>query len=143
VQAAGEQPDRVHRGDRHVPRQPGWPPAGLMLAATVGIALVAGAAAAINCLVERTIDARMARTRARPLPGPDQPRRDPRPRLPHRRRRAVAAAHGGQSAHHVAHAGHLPGLRHRHTVILKPATPMNIVIGGASGRCRRCSAGPR
>jgi protoheme IX farnesyltransferase len=30
-----------------------------------------------------------------------------------------------------------------HTVILKPATPMNIVIGGASGRCRRCSAGPR
>jgi protoheme IX farnesyltransferase len=47
---------------------PGWPPAGLMLAATVGIALVAGAAAAINCLVERTIDARMARTRGRPCP---------------------------------------------------------------------------
>ncbi|HQE40784.1 MAG TPA: UbiA family prenyltransferase, partial [Zoogloea sp.] len=47
---------------------PGWPPLGPMLAATVGIALVAGAAAAINCLVERTIDARMARTRGRALP---------------------------------------------------------------------------
>jgi len=49
---------------------PGWPPLGRLLAATLGIALVAGAAAAINCLVERTIDARMARTRARPLASP-------------------------------------------------------------------------
>ena len=46
--------------------QPGWPPAGLMLGATVGIALVAGAAAAFNCLVEQHIDARMARTAWRP-----------------------------------------------------------------------------
>jgi protoheme IX farnesyltransferase len=36
--------------------------------ATAGIALVAGAAAAINCLVEQKIDARMSRTRRRPLP---------------------------------------------------------------------------
>src|SRR5258706_7034778 len=35
--------------------------------ATFGIALVAGAAAAVNCLVEQRIDAVMARTRARPL----------------------------------------------------------------------------
>ena len=34
----------------------------------LGIALVAGAAAAINCLLERNIDALMPRTRARPLP---------------------------------------------------------------------------
>ena len=40
----------------------------LALAATVGIALVAGAAAAINCLVEQKIDARMQRTSWRPLP---------------------------------------------------------------------------
>ena len=39
-----------------------------LLAGTVGIALVAGAAAVINCLVEQKIDAVMARTRARPLP---------------------------------------------------------------------------
>jgi protoheme IX farnesyltransferase len=29
-----------------------------------------------------------------------------------------------------------------YTVVLKPATPQNIVIGGASGPCRRCWAGP-
>src|SRR6185369_3858939 len=47
---------------------PGLPRAGIVLCATVGIALVAGAAAAINCLVEQKIDARMMRTRRRPLP---------------------------------------------------------------------------
>jgi protoheme IX farnesyltransferase len=30
-----------------------------------------------------------------------------------------------------------------YTVLLKPLTPQNIVIGGASARCRRSSAGPR
>ena len=40
----------------------------LALSATVGVALVAGSAAALNCLVEQKIDAVMARTRARPLP---------------------------------------------------------------------------
>src|SRR5258705_4576089 len=34
----------------------------------IGIALVAGAAAATNCLLEQRLDALMARTRARPLP---------------------------------------------------------------------------
>ncbi len=47
---------------------PGLPPAGIVVAATLGIALVAGAAAAFNCLVEQKIDAVMQRTRARPLP---------------------------------------------------------------------------
>ena len=46
---------------------PGLPNATAVFAATIGIALVAGAAAAINCLVERKIDAVMQRTRARPL----------------------------------------------------------------------------
>jgi len=45
---------------------PALPPAGIVFAATVGIALVAGAAAAFNCLVEQRIDASMARTRGRP-----------------------------------------------------------------------------
>src|SRR5215470_19149374 len=47
---------------------PGWPPLNAVLFGTIGIALAAGAAAAINCLVEQKIDAAMARTRARPLP---------------------------------------------------------------------------
>lgn len=47
---------------------PGPVPMPVLAFATIGIALVAGAAAAINCLVEEHIDARMARTRARPLP---------------------------------------------------------------------------
>lgn len=44
----------------------GLPDALTVFAATLGIACVAGAAAAMNCLIERQIDARMARTRGRP-----------------------------------------------------------------------------
>lgn len=47
---------------------PGMVPVGILFAATLGIALVAGAAAAVNCLVEQKIDALMTRTQARPLP---------------------------------------------------------------------------
>src|ERR1043165_8275601 len=39
-----------------------------LVAATLGIPLTAGAAAAVNCLVEQRLDAVMARTRSRPLP---------------------------------------------------------------------------
>src|SRR5882672_2399044 len=44
------------------------PPPGLLAAAVVGIWLVAGSAAAVNCLVEQKTDAVMTRTRGRPLP---------------------------------------------------------------------------
>ena len=47
---------------------PGMVPLQILVFGTVGIALVAGAAAAINCLVEQNIDAIMTRTRWRPLP---------------------------------------------------------------------------
>src|SRR3970040_1836647 len=47
---------------------PGMVPLQALLAGTLGIALTAGAAAAVNCLVERRIDALMTRTRGRPLP---------------------------------------------------------------------------
>src|SRR3954463_7504721 len=47
---------------------PGAVPLQPLIAGTIGIALVAGAAAAVNCLVEQKIDAIMARTSRRPLP---------------------------------------------------------------------------
>jgi protoheme IX farnesyltransferase len=47
---------------------PGWPPWNALIAGTLGIALAASSAAAINHLLDRKIDAVMARTRNRPLP---------------------------------------------------------------------------
>src|SRR5512134_36751 len=47
---------------------PGMVPPLVLLAGTLGIALTAGAAAAVNCLVEQKIDALMTRTSRRPLP---------------------------------------------------------------------------
>jgi protoheme IX farnesyltransferase len=46
---------------------PGWPPLSALLAGTIGIGLAASSAAAINHLLDRRIDARMKRTRNRPL----------------------------------------------------------------------------
>jgi heme o synthase len=113
---------------------PGLPPAGIVFSATVGIALVAGAAAAINCLVERTIDAVMARTRSRPLPRGDV---SPLATL-------VFACIVGGLGLVVLYRYVNPltmwltlatfvGYAVIYTVLLKPATPQNIVIGGASG----------
>jgi protoheme IX farnesyltransferase len=42
-------------------------PTGAVVFGTVGIWLLAGAAFAVNCLAEREIDARMARTARRPM----------------------------------------------------------------------------
>ena len=113
---------------------PGWPSLPRFLAASIGIALVAFAAAAINCLVERTIDARMARTRERATA-----------------RGEIGVAEALTLATGVGGAGlavlHLLvneltmwltlatflGYAVVYTVVLKPATPMNIVIGGAAG----------
>jgi protoheme IX farnesyltransferase len=114
--------------------QPGLPDLALAGAATLGIWLVASAAAAFNCLVEQTIDSRMARTAWRPT------------------------AKGQLStAHTLLFSAVLCGLGSAilylwvnpltmwltfatfvgyaviYTVVLKPATPQNIVIGGASG----------
>jgi protoheme IX farnesyltransferase len=104
------------------------------LAATVGIALVAGAAAAINCLVEQKIDAMMARTRGRPLP---------RGELTPRQTLAFALAVGGSGLallYFEVNAltmwltlATFVGYAVVYTVVLKPMTPQNIVIGGASG----------
>jgi heme A synthase len=55
---------------------PGMVPPQILLAGTLGIALVAGAAAAFNCLVEQKIDALMQRKR-RPLPSGELTPADP------------------------------------------------------------------
>ena len=46
---------------------PGFPPAGRLVWGSIGITLLAASAAAINQLIDRNIDARMARTCGRPL----------------------------------------------------------------------------
>jgi protoheme IX farnesyltransferase len=113
---------------------PGAPPAGAVLFGTLGIALVAGAAAAINCLVEQKIDAVMQRTRIRPLP---------RGQLTSRQTLVFAAAIGGFGLWMLYRyvnpvtmwltLATFVGYAVVYTVLLKPATPQNIVIGGASG----------
>ena len=113
---------------------PGMVPPRLLLAATLGIALVAGAAAAINCLVEQKIDALMQRTRWRPLP---------RGQLTAAQTLAFATMLGTLGLWILARfvneltmwltVGTFVGYAVIYTLLLKPATPQNIVIGGASG----------
>jgi heme o synthase len=113
---------------------PGMVPPGLLLSAILGIWLVAGSAAAVNCLVEQKIDAVMSRTRGRPLP---------RGELSSRQTLAFAAAIGGTGlwmlytlvnplTMWLTFATFI-GYAVIYTVLLKPSTPQNIVIGGASG----------
>ena len=113
---------------------PGLPPVNAVVFGTLGIALVAGSAAAINCLVERKIDAVMARTRARPLP---------RGEITSLQTLAFAGAVGATGLF-ILYAkvnaltmwltlATFVGYAIVYTVLLKPATPQNIVIGGASG----------
>ena len=113
---------------------PGLPPPGLLAAATLGIGLVAGAAAAFNCLVEQRIDANMARTRWRPTVSGTIS--SPQILL-------LSGAVGGLGLAILWHAVNpltmwltlatFVGYAVIYTVLLKPATPQNIVIGGASG----------
>ena len=113
---------------------PGWPDWRPALAGTVGIWLVAAAAAAFNCLIEQQIDSRMARTSWRPTA---------RGELTRTQALIFSAA--------LCSAGSLllwywanpltmwltlatfVGYAVIYTVVLKPLTPQNIVIGGASG----------
>jgi heme o synthase len=113
---------------------PGWPPANAVLFGTMGIALVAGAAAAINCLVEQKIDAVMARTRGRPLP------RGEITSLQTLGFACVVGLTGLAILYVKVNAlttwltfATFVGYAVIYTVLLKPATPQNIVIGGASG----------
>ena len=112
----------------------GFPDLALMAVASLGIAMVSGAAAAFNHVLDQKIDARMARTRMRPLPTG---------RLSNGQAVsfAFALAAAGFALLLVAVnaltawltlAG-LFGYAVVYTVFLKRATPQNIVIGGVAG----------
>ena len=113
---------------------PGMVPWDILFSGIIGIGFVAAAAAAFNCLIEESIDTKMARTRARPLGTGKISQQET----------LVLASIVGIVGLAVlfffvnfltmwltlitffAYAA-------IYTVFLKPATPMNIVIGGASG----------
>jgi heme o synthase len=113
---------------------PGFVPLDILLAATIGIGMASGAAAAFNCLIEQKIDAHMARTRARPLPTGQ---------VTSAQTVLFASLMGGLGLL-ILYVFVNPltmwltfftflGYAVIYTVFLKPATPLNIVIGGASG----------
>jgi protoheme IX farnesyltransferase len=114
--------------------EPGWPRLALLLPATAGIWLVAAAAAAFNCLVEQRIDARMQRTAWRPTAKGEL---SPAQALLFS---SLLCALGSAILWHWVNALTMAltfatfiGYAVIYTVVLKPLTPQNIVIGGASG----------
>ena len=123
---------------------PGWPPLDALLWGNLGIALAAACAATLNHVLDRRIDQKMARTRLRPLP---------RGQLSAAQALGFAAILGCSSMAILIWLVNpltalltfcsLIGYAVVYTVWLKRATPQNIVIGGAAGAARRCSAGPR
>lgn len=113
------------------PDLPDWR---VVVAATIGIWLLAGAAFAVNCLVERSIDARMARTARRPLA---------RGEITVAQTLVFSGAIGGAGMWVLFNFVNpltmwltfatFVGYAVIYTMLLKPATPQNIVIGGLSG----------
>jgi len=113
---------------------PGWPPLIALFAGTLGIGLAASSAAAINHLLDHRIDARMARTKRRPLASGKLTERNV----------LIFALCLGILAMAVLIIWvnlltaaltflSLIGYAIVYTVWLKRATPQNIVIGGAAG----------
>jgi protoheme IX farnesyltransferase len=117
-----------------VPGLPTWAELKLAVMACLGIWLVAGAAAAFNCIVEKSIDAKMKRTAWRPTA---------RGELADWQTLLFSAVLCGAGSillyfwvnpltMWLTFATFI-GYAVVYTVILKPLTPQNIVIGGASG----------
>ena len=112
----------------------GLPDWRVVVAATIGIWLLTGAAFAVNCLAEREIDARMARTARRPMALGD---------ITVMQTVIFATVIGGAGMW-ILYTMVNPltmwltfvtfiGYAIIYTMILKPSTPQNIVIGGLSG----------
>ena len=116
---------------------PGWPGIAewqVIVLACIGIWLVAGAAAAFNCIVEKGIDAKMRRTAWRPTAKGEL--NDVQTLA----FSAVLCALGSLLLFYTVNPltmwltlATFVGYAVIYTVILKPLTPQNIVIGGASG----------
>jgi protoheme IX farnesyltransferase len=114
--------------------EPGWPRWGLVALASAGVWLVAAAAAAFNCLVEQHIDRRMARTAWRPTAKGE---------LSTTQALVFSTLLCAAGCALLAIAVNpltmwltlatFVGYAIVYTVVLKPLTPQNIVIGGASG----------
>jgi len=113
---------------------PELPKARIVIAATIGIWLLASAAFAINCLVEREIDSRMARTARRPMA---------RGEITVSQTLVFSGVIGGLGMWTLFNFVNpltmwltfatFVGYAVIYTMLLKPATPQNIVIGGLSG----------
>jgi heme o synthase len=113
---------------------PGLPPLSALVWGNVGIALAAASAATLNQILDQRIDAKMARTRTRPLPTGG---------LTEREALVFAASLGVASMlilwllvnplTAVLTFASLIGYAVVYTLWLKRATPQNIVIGGAAG----------
>jgi protoheme IX farnesyltransferase len=114
--------------------EPGWPDWRVVLPASLGIWLVAAAAAVFNCLIEQRIDARMARTAWRPTAKGELTLTQTLLFA------ALLCAFGSLVLWWWVNAltmwltlATFVGYAIVYTMYLKPATPQNIVIGGASG----------
>jgi heme o synthase len=113
--------------------EPGWPDWRVLLPAAAGIWLVAAAAAAFNCVVEQRIDAKMARTAWRATAKGELGN------TPTLVFSALLCAAGSALLLWVnaltlwLTLATFVGYAVVYTLVLKPATPQNIVIGGASG----------
>jgi protoheme IX farnesyltransferase len=113
---------------------PGLPPLGALVFGTLGIGMAASSAAAINHVVDRRFDRKMARTMLRPIPTGH---------LTSGQALGYAAAIGIASMvilwvlvnplTAVLTFASLIGYAVLYTVWLKHITPQNIVIGGAAG----------
>ncbi len=117
-----------------VPGLPSWAEVKIGLLACLGIWLVAGAAAAFNCIVEKGIDAKMKRTAWRPTAKGELS--DTQTLI----FSGVLCAMGSAILFFWVNPltmwltfATFIGYAVIYTVILKPLTPQNIVIGGASG----------
>jgi protoheme IX farnesyltransferase len=110
---------------------PGWRP---LIAGTIGIWLLAGAAFAVNCLIEAEVDARMARTARRATAMGE---------LTRSQTLTFSSVLGGAGMWVLYTQVNaltmwltfvtFVGYAIIYTILLKPHTPQNIVIGGLSG----------